>query len=489
MKYALLFLPFVFSYLLQDSPAASYLVAWSGSIFIIWVTLTGRIRPLPGGRPLTYQLFRPIVFTQLVFATYTALTSIFFFAGVLSGKVSAITIGGPEHLLSLTAEAQSYYVLAHASMVAGILLFMDYSSHRRYVLTGTRGAARFLLGLSAVFFTLSIIARSFSSLPEASLRLSQIAIVASVFSFALSLINREMTHVWVNAAVFALNFVTALLSGWKEQVLILLLLFFAALFPYYRRTTSILAVVTLILFAALMPAYTNVYRNLTWYGDVNEKDAMRMAIQQIRSGQIDTRKSTTDFVLDRLSEIGMFVRYLDRIPEKTPFYGTKILKQSALNLIPRALWPGKPNTEKLVMERVYENGLYRRESKISAKPQYVVDAYLTSGIPGIVIACLIFGALASLVSRTAERWFGGYTMGSGLVYGALFQIFWRGNSFEFFTGTLLWSLLMMVVLLVAGRYTGLLIPAEGTGLSSPRGTLRTVPLGPQEASGRLVRGP
>lgn len=465
MKYALLFVPFVFAYLLQDTPVASYLVAWTGSIFILWITLTGRIKPLPGGRPLTHQLFRPLVFTQLIFASYTALTSIFFFAGVLSGRVSAVTIGGSDHLLSLTAEAQSYYVLAHASVVTGMLLFMNYSNAREYKVAGSRGAARFLLGLSAVFFVLSMLARNFSGLGEAGLRLSQIAIVASVFSFALSLINREMAHIWVNALVFAANFLTALLSGWKEQVLILLLLFFAALFPYYRRTTSILAVVTLIVFAALMPAYTTAYRNLTWYGDVEQREAMRIAIDQLRAGEINTKKSTTDFITERLSEIGTFVRYLDRIPERAPFYGLQILTQSAQAAIPRALWPAKPNTEQLVMERVYENGVYRRGSRISAKPQYVVDGYLSAGIPGIVVACLIFGSLASIVSRLAERWFGGYTMGSGLVYGALFQIFWRGNAFEFFAGTLLWSVLVMVVLFIAGRYAGLLIPLSPAELS------------------------
>lgn len=498
MKYLLLFVPFLFAYLLQDTPAASYLVSWAGSFFILWVTLTGRIKPLPEGRPLTLQLFRPIVFTQVIFASYTALSSIFFFVALLRGQISAITIGGQEHLLALTAEAQSYYLLAHASVATGILLFMNYRDTQQYRVAGRYGAARFLLGVSAVFFTLSILARTTFSLGEASLRLGQIAIVASVFSFALSLINREVTHLWVNALVFAANFVTALMSGWKEQVLILLLLFFAALFPYYRRSTTILAGITLVLFATVMPAYTSVYRDLAWFGAVDQRDAMRIAIDQIRSGEVDTRKSTRDFLTERLSEIGLFVRYLDRIPERRPFYGSQILIQSAMSAIPRALWSGKPNTEQLVMERVYENGVYRRGSRISAKPQYVVDGYLTAGIPGIVIACILFGALASMISRLAERWFGGYTMGSGLVYGALFQIFWRGNSFEFFAGTLLWSLFMMILLFVAGRYAGLLIPAGKstrfrafapaanaimTHASSPAG-----PLGPSVIFRRAHRG-
>jgi len=97
--------------------------------------------------------------------------------------------------------------------------------------------------------------------------------------------------------------------------------------------------------------------------------------------------------------------------------------------------------------------------------------------------------LASLMSRLAERWFGGYTMGSGLVYGALFQIFWRGNSFEFFTGTLTWSLIMMTALFFAGRRLKLLVatplpnverpPApDGKSLTPRRGYRRTPTFGP-----------
>ena len=457
MRYAILFIPFLLAYLLMDTPTVSYAVSWTGSIFILWMSLSGRVRRIPSDRPLAFQLFRPIVFTQLIFACYTALTSILYFVSVLRGTTSALNMGGQDHLLSLIAEAQSYYVLAHASMVTGILLAMNYRDSGRYQLAGRYSAGRFLLALSAIAFALSFLARLNPGLSEATVRLGQLAIVASVFSFALSLINRDYTHIWLNAVVFLANLLSALRSGWKEQLLILLLLFFAALFPYYRRATIAMAAIAMGFFIAIIPAYTRVYRDLAWYGDLAPTEAMGAAIGELRSGRLDPREATREFLVLRLSEIHMFAKYLDNIPEKRPFYETQILSQSLTAMIPRALWSGKPNLEKVVMERVYENGLYSRVSRISAKPQYVVDAYLTGGIPVIFVACLIFGMLASLMSRLAERWFGGYTMGSGLVYGALFQIFWRGNSFEFFTGTLTWSLIMMTALFFAGRRLKLLV--------------------------------
>jgi hypothetical protein len=112
------------------------------------------------------------------------------------------------------------------------------------------------------------------------------------------------------------------------------------------------------------------------------------------------------------------------------------------------------------MRKVFENGIHSTARVISAKPQFIVDGYLTAGALGVFLACLIYGWLASTMSQLAERWFGGYLLGSGLVYSALFQIFWRGNSFEFFAGTVFWSFVVMSILFHVARAFNLLVPAE-----------------------------
>ena len=72
--------------------------------------------------------------------------------------------------------------------------------------------------------------------------------------------------------------------------------------------------------------------------------------------------------------------------------------------------------------------------------------------------------IASMASRLAERWFGGYLLGSGLVYTAMFQILWRGNSVEFLINAVFWSFILTGMLFLAGRATGFLVrqrvPAE-----------------------------
>src|SRR5690625_3662767 len=78
--YALLFVPYLASLGAFGSPGTSYMIAWSGSWFILWMTLSGKIKPLPTDRPFRHQILRPIIFTQLVFVGYNCLTSIFYFA-------------------------------------------------------------------------------------------------------------------------------------------------------------------------------------------------------------------------------------------------------------------------------------------------------------------------------------------------------------------------------------------------------------------------
>src|SRR5690625_817942 len=79
---ALLFVPYLASLGASGPPGASYMLAWSGSWFMLWMSLSGNVKPLPTDRPFRHQSLRPIIFTQLVFVGYNCLTSIFFFAAL-----------------------------------------------------------------------------------------------------------------------------------------------------------------------------------------------------------------------------------------------------------------------------------------------------------------------------------------------------------------------------------------------------------------------
>jgi len=148
----------------------------------------------------------------------------------------------------------------------------------------------------------------------------------------------------------------------------------------------------------------------------------------------------------------MFDDFVQSTPQNIDYYGFKLVGQSAIALIPRAFWPSKPSTEDLVMERVYDAGVIKRGANVSAKPAFIVDAYLSDGTIGIFIALFLYGAIAQMISLKAEYLFGGYTLGTALVFSGLFQIFWRGLSFEFLVNSVFWSYVSMLVLFRIFRY-------------------------------------
>ncbi|MGI4805440.1 MAG: hypothetical protein ACRYFL_11750, partial [Janthinobacterium lividum] len=86
------------------------------------------------------------------------------------------------------------------------------------------------------------------------------------------------------------------------------------------------------------------------------------------------------------------------------------------------------------------------EMNVSAKPALVADAYLCNGGTGIFVILLLYGCAAQLISQKAESLFGGYLFGSALIFSGLFQMFWRGLSFEFLINSVFWSYISMLVI-------------------------------------------
>jgi len=151
-------------------------------------------------------------------------------------------------------------------------------------------------------------------------------------------------------------------------------------------------------------------------------------------------------LVNRLSEIDMFTRFVQSTPKQIDYFGFTLLKQSGTAVIPRIFWPSKPITEEMVMERVYNAGVINRFSNVSAKPAFIVDAYLSGGAWGILFYLFVYGAIAQLIALRAEKLFGGYILGTALIFSGLFQILWRGLSFEFLINSVLWSYITMFII-------------------------------------------
>lgn len=460
LRYGLLFIPYVLAALFQDAPSASYLMAWGGSFWIFYLTLSGAVKPLPGDGSLARQLFRPIGVTHLVFAGYTAVTSIFHFLDLHGYFYLAhdTLAEASRSQIALTAEAQRYYVLAHAAFATGILMFADYRQSGEWRVRSDLDRPWFMLYLAGGLYVATQALKWGPGLGQIQGKLAVLALVASVLSLALAIVQGRASLVVASGLLYGFNLIEAFLSGWKEEVLVVFLLLGIFLYPFYKRTVAVLVPVGMIVLLAILPTYASIFRQMNWQGNVGEQEAAEVALERTLEGDVNLARQNWTFLTNRLSLIGMFTGYIDNVPEHRPYYGFEIVKNGVMGVVPGVVWPGKPSLERLAMERVYENGIAKRGSSVSAKPPFVFDAYLSFGALGILACCFVFGATASFASRLAERWFGGYLLGSGLVYTALFRVFWKGPAFEYFFNPIFWSFLLMGALFLAGKWTGILVP-------------------------------
>jgi hypothetical protein len=446
--YALLYLPWLLSVAIDFSPVLSYLTAWLGSFFIIYITLSGKLKQLPQDRSVVEQLMRPIFLVHIIFAGYMCTTSIFYFFNVLGYQ--DFTAPGSfflvdEKLLQLTAQCQRYYCLGHAAFVTGILLFMKYPiQHKYYVEKGK--IANLLFIIAIISLPVSTLFLMINGLAQFYFQFSALSFIAGTMALAFAIPQRKATNTWICVILYFFNFYQALISGFKEPVIVSILILAIFLYPQYKRLVTITIGPILLAVFISLPTYNRVFRQNSWSGDTSADEATRLALDAVLNNEDDKDNSNWSFYVYRLSEIDMFTDFVRSTPTQVPFYGTQLLEQSAIALVPRIFWPSKPITEQLVMERVYNANVVNRGSSVSAKPAFIVDAYLSLGGWGVFFFLMIYGAVCQLISQHAEKLFGGYVLGTALIFSGMFQILWRGLSFEFLGNSVFWSFVTMLLL-------------------------------------------
>eukprot|EP01037_Dinobryon_pediforme_P013984 gene13984-14101_t len=341
------------------------------------MSLTGKIKPLPKDRGFAEQLMRPIFIIQLIFAGFMACTSIFYFLSILGYEYLSKAntyLAVDQDALDVTAQSLISYPVS--------LLFLR------------------LPGLSQFYY-----------------QGSSLSFIAGTLALAFALPLKKAMNTLICLALYAFNFYSALTSGFKEPIIISVLVLGIFLYPNYKTIVTAVFVPALVILFIYLPTYVNSFRANAWIGDENAKDASKLALDASLNPD-DQDETNWNFLVFRISEIDMFTKFVKSTPEKIDFYGVKLLEQSCIAIVPRILWPSKPVTEDLVMQRVYDAGVVYKNSNVSAKPAFIVDAYLTI---------------------KAEELFGGYVLGTALIFSGLFQIFWRGLSFEFLINTVFWS--------------------------------------------------
>ncbi len=423
--------------------------------------MTGKIKPLPTDISISQQILRPLFLLQAIFASYMACTSIFYFLDSIgysyfsyTGTYNAINKATPQTI----AACQLYYVLGHAALVHGILAAMNYPVKKQSEIS-IKSFSGFFITIGIVCLPLSIVLNYLPGLSQFGTQAEGLSFVACTLAFATSISERNKIVILLSGIFYLLNFAKAAVSGFKEPVIISILLLGIFLFPVYGKKLLVIFIPVLIIALSILPTYVTTFREASWATGQSSDMAKEMALKAIQESQ-QVSENNWEFLVNRISEISMFVQFREHVPARHPYYGTKILEQSLVAIIPRVFWKGKASTEEVVMERVYEANVVDPTSIISAKPAPIVDAYLSGGGVMIWILLFLYGCVAQLIALKAEGIFGSYLLGTALVFTGMFQTFWRGNSFEFLINSIFWSYVGMWIFYYILVKSKILIPVS-----------------------------
>src|SRR6201996_2777387 len=311
-KFIVMYIPWLLSLLFSADPEISYFIAWLGSFFILYITLNGWVIPLPNDRPISDQLMRPVFLVQIIFAGYMCCTSVFYFFSVLGyedfQKISPYYIVDFQKL-ELTAQCQRYYCLGHAAFMTGVLMFMQYPKKQKYYVE--KDAIANILFLTAIItLPLSYFFLKFPGLSQFSTQFTSLSFIAGTLALAFAIPLKKIWNTLICLFLYFFNFYQALVSGFKEPIIISILVLGVFLYPSYKKVVTLTFVPALILLFIFLPTYNRIFRENAWSGDVASDEASQLALEAaIGSDQTVNNDSNWEFLAYRLSEINMFATF------------------------------------------------------------------------------------------------------------------------------------------------------------------------------------
>lgn len=469
MKYPLktsfiisLYLPWVIATVIQAAPASSFVVSWIGSFFIFYQTWFSSLRFILPDRPIERQIMRPLFLQQLIFAGFMCCTSIFYFADSMGYKyfeqTSKIDSAAIDDALILIAKCQRLSVLGHAALVTGFLLAQRKTTVNPAVYRPATHTSieTWTVRVGLITLILSLAFERISGLFQFSIGLYNVTIFCGAVTLVKGIRNKNLILMLWGGGVFVLNLAVASLSGYKEPLIVNSIILFCLLYPHYKREVAFAVIPFFLFLFYFAPTYSTVIRKQSWSGDRTAEDARQEALETLLNEDSSLEETNWSFLTGRLSEIGMFTKFVQTTPDIIPYYNFDIASNAIISIVPRALWKDKPITEEIAMERVYDAGVVDDRSSVSAKARPIVDAYLSGGLIGIIIYMIFLGFISQSLCTKAESLFGGYEIGCVIFFNGFFQILWRGESTEFMVNSVFWSFIAMILLWLGLRLTNFL---------------------------------
>ncbi len=444
-----IYLPWILAECLQFNPVVSYFTSWLGSFIVFYFSLISSFKYHSLDRPIKHQILRPIVLIQLIFAGFMCCTSIFYFMDHMGYEYFTnvdLRDFQPGEQTHLIARCQRISLLAHSTLVAGIILQTKLYPVSQYKITITNRS--FLFKFCIIAYTSAVLLGYIPGLIQFRYMLICISISISAYILVKGLVKKHIVYLFFGGCIFVLNFMNATLSGFKESIIINVILLGFLAFPYYKKTILVLFIPCIYLLLYILPTFTTIIRAQSWVLGKSKETAREQAYQTLLNEENDQKiiDNNWEFLTNRFSETSMFTTYLTTVPQRYPYYALDILINSCYMIIPRIFWEEKPDTERLAMERVYRSGVAQRSSPVSAKTRPVTDGYLSAGITGVFIYMLIYGMLAQALCNISEKLFGGYQLGCIIIFNSIFQQLWRGNTLEFMLNNIFYGYILMLVI-------------------------------------------
>ena len=461
LRLAILFLPSLVGLLWRDSPGVSIVWSIAGSFFIAAVAQTEWFKQSGEYVPLTHRLLRPSFMYHFFFLGYHVVGAGFNSLDLAGYSIWGKVTGPSEYDLSLNADAQALMLLAHASVTAGMKLASLRYQPPKYVIASLPPYR--LLVLSLICLPLGTVLSFVPALYNFSDKVLQIASMAVLVEFTFAIAHGRAKNAGWALSLLCFNLFSQMVSGWKGLVLWTIITLGALLYPLMPRRVLFGGVGFVLFWALYFHPFGLALRPLLWQEGVDRDEAVEYSMEQAINMSLPERLDEVwTMMARRVNDLYQFRKYLEFVPNVRPYFGLDLVLQAHVALVPRFLWPEKPDMERLSMQVVYDAGVVAESSVVSAKSNYYQDAYLSFGWIGVILASLLLGFAATFVSRLCEQLFGGYEVGTCLVFTGLFvPVFINGPlNFIFFVGALWSSVVVMFAAFCIAYGFGWIVPAK-----------------------------
>ena len=461
-RLVLIFSPLVIGPVLFDIP--EYSIAWSlaASVFIATVAQTNWFRESAYDKSFTHSLLRPGSMFHILFVSYHIIGGTIYAVNGSGHSLFGTVVSDLTYDPTFMSKCQRLMLLSHASVTAGMKLVGFGYNQPQFRLRSI--PPYHLTVVSFVSLGISRTAVSFSGLGHFADTVAAISATAILVEIYMCLRYRRYGNLAVALVPLGMNLINQAVSGWKGLVLLTVLTLAALLYNLMPKRVLVVGTIFLFFWALYFYPFGLALRPLLWYKAVPQNIAVEMSINKTLSLSFEERLNVIWASFSaRANDLVQFRKYIEFVPARHPYYGFDIVRNALIALIPRTFSPEKPDMEVVSMQRVYEAGVVSKQATVSAKSSFYQDAYLSGDWPVVILASLLFGFLIMVISHTCERLFGGYEIGTCLIFTGLFADAVNSPpNFLFFVGTILSSLLVMIVMFFLGKATGWILPTDNS---------------------------